>query len=155
MKWRPNAPAEIKGERYVLAGIPTNLKPLFQFAYSQGARIHSNSWGGGDPGAYDDQCRQFDRFVWDNKDFCFVIAAGNDGTDTDGDGDDQPDERDLAGHRQELRDRGRLREPSARVRRADLRRLVARRLSGAPFDDDPMSNDDEQVVAFSSRGPTG
>ena len=129
MKWRPNAPAEIKGERYVLAGIPTNLKPLFQYAYSQGARIHSNSWGGGDPGAYDDQCRQFDRFVWDNKDFCFVIAAGNDGTDRMVTA-DQRDERHLAGDRQELRDRGRQREPSARVRRADVRRVVAGRLSG-------------------------
>ena len=86
MKWKPNAPPNLKKERYILAGIPTSLAPLFQFAYNQGARIHSNSWGGGDPGAYDDQCRQFDQFVWDNKDFCFVIAAGNDGTDQDGDG---------------------------------------------------------------------
>ena len=62
------------------------LAPLFRFAYTNGVRIHSNSWGGGDPGAYDDQCRQFDQFVWEHKDICFVIAAGNDGTDKDGDG---------------------------------------------------------------------
>ena len=86
MRWKPDAPAELKAERYILAGIPSDLRPLFQYAYTQGARIHSNSWGGGDPGAYDDQCRQFDQFVWDHKDFCFVIAAGNDGTDSDGDG---------------------------------------------------------------------
>ena len=51
-----------------------------------GARIHSNSWGGGDPGAYDAQCEQLDRFVWQHKDMCVLVAAGNDGTDKDGDG---------------------------------------------------------------------
>ena len=34
------------------------------------------SRGGGNPGAYDAQCAQFDSFVWNNKDMCFVIAAG-------------------------------------------------------------------------------
>ena len=29
-----------------------------------GARIHFNHGGGGDPGAYDTQCRQLDAFVW-------------------------------------------------------------------------------------------
>jgi hypothetical protein len=36
-------------------------KPLFQFAYTQRSRIHSNSWGGGDAGEYDDQSRQFNQ----------------------------------------------------------------------------------------------
>src|SRR2546429_3146164 len=66
--------------RLMLEEKTNDLGPLFQFAYAQGARIHSNSWGGGDPGVYDDQCRQFDAFVWCHKDFCFVIAAGNGGS---------------------------------------------------------------------------
>ena len=76
MKWRPDAPEKLKKERYVLAGIPANLAPLFQYAYNRGARIHSNSWGGGDPGAYDDQCRQFDQFVWDHKTFASLLPPG-------------------------------------------------------------------------------
>src|SRR4030095_9919878 len=154
MKWRPNAPPEIKSERYVLAGIPTNLKPLFQYAYGQGARIHSNSWGGGDPGAYDDQCRQFDRFVWDNKDFCFAIAAGNDGTDRDGDG---------TIHQMSVTSPATAKNCVTVGACENLRPEFDAQTYGewwpddfpdAPFDDDPMSNDDEQVVAFSSRGPT-
>ena len=86
MKWKPSAPATSRRSATCSPAFPSNLGPLFQFAYSKGARIHSNSWGGGDPGAYDDQCRQFDQFVWKHKDFCFVVAAGNDGTDKDGDG---------------------------------------------------------------------
>src|SRR5439155_22064461 len=76
--------------RYLLAGIPADLKRLFSDAYSKGARIHSNSRGGGDPGSYDEQCRALDEFVWRHKDFCVVVAAGNDGTDSDGDGQINP-----------------------------------------------------------------
>lgn len=154
MRWRPNAPSEIKGERYVLAGIPTNLGPLFQYAYARGARIHSNSWGGGDPGAYDDRSRQFDRFVWDNRDLCFVIAAGNDGTDRDGDG---------AINEMSVTSPGTAKNCVTVGASENLRPEFDAQTYGewwpddfpvAPFEDDPMSNDDEQVVPFSSRGPT-
>ncbi|WP_159460651.1 S8 family serine peptidase, partial [Calothrix rhizosoleniae] len=58
-----------------LSGIPSNLKVLFEFAYNNGARIHSNSWGG----SGSDRCRQVDTFVWENKNFLIVFAAGNEG----------------------------------------------------------------------------
>jgi serine protease AprX len=64
-----------------LFGIPDDLEELFQAAYDGGARIHSNSWGGGEPGAYDQQCHDLDRFVWDHRDMLVVVAAGNDGVD--------------------------------------------------------------------------
>jgi serine protease AprX len=62
-----------------LFGIPDDLGQLFQEAYNIGVRIHSNSWGGGEAGAYDSQCEDLDRFVWEHKDFLVVVAAGNDG----------------------------------------------------------------------------
>ena len=62
-----------------LYGIPDNLLDLFDAAYSKGARIHSDSWGGGKPGDYDNQAASVDRFVWEHRDFLVVIAAGNDG----------------------------------------------------------------------------
>lgn len=62
-----------------LLGIPDNLRTLFQFAFDNGARIHSNSWGGRLSGHYNDQCKQLDKFVWENKDFLIVFAAGNEG----------------------------------------------------------------------------
>ncbi len=154
MKWKPTAPAKLRKERYVLAGIPGNLKPLFQFAYDQGARIHSNSWGGGDPGAYDDQCSQFDDFVWRHKDFCFVIAAGNDGTDNDGDGKINPMSVTSPGTAKNCITVG-----ACENRRPDFNTEVygdwwPDDFPVAPFKSDPMANDPRQVVAFSSRGPT-
>ena len=62
-----------------LYGLPDDLRQLFQTAYDQGARIHSNSWGGGQPGEYDGQAESVDRFVWENRDFLIVFAIGNDG----------------------------------------------------------------------------
>jgi serine protease AprX len=154
MKWRPDAPEKLKKERYVLAGIPANLAPLFQYAYSRGARIHSNSWGGGDPGAYDDQCRQFDQFVWDHKDFCFVIAAGNDGSDNDGDG---------KINLMSVTSPGTAKNCITVGACENLRPEFNSELYGDWWPDDfpvnpihnaPMADDADQVVAFSSRGPT-
>ncbi|ANB18357.1 S8 family serine peptidase [Dokdonella koreensis] len=59
-------------------------------AYLNGARIHSNSWGGscclfgflcqsGCSQPYDEFARDADRVSWDHKDLIVAIAAGNDG----------------------------------------------------------------------------
>lgn len=156
MDWRPDAPWDYRKSRYMLSGIPLTLAPLFRFAYAQGARIHSNSWGGGVPGAYDDQCRQFDEFVWKNKDFCFVVAAGNDGTDQDGDG--RINQRSVTspgtakncitvGASENLR-------PGFNSERYGSIDWWKNDFPEEPIASDPMANDPDQVVAFSSRGPT-
>ena len=85
MRWK-NPDHYRRYGRYLLSGIPLDLTRLFADAYRQKARIHSNSWGGGQPGEYDSQSEQLDRFVWEHKDFCVLVACGNDGTDQDGDG---------------------------------------------------------------------
>lgn len=85
VSWKPEfQPAE--GGQYALAGLPSDLTDLFSWAYSQGARVHSNSWGGGDAQVYDPNCSQIDAFIWNKPDFCVLFAAGNDGKDNDGDG---------------------------------------------------------------------
>lgn len=70
-----------ENDPFQLVGIPDNLTPLFQQAYNEGARIHSNSWGGGRPGEYESTSRELDEFVWKNPDFCVLVAAGNEGVD--------------------------------------------------------------------------
>jgi subtilisin family serine protease len=75
MKWKNPAYYQKYG-RYLLSGIPLDLTRLFSDAYRQKARIHSNSWGGGAPGEYDSQSEQLDRFVWEHKDFCVLVAFG-------------------------------------------------------------------------------
>jgi serine protease AprX len=154
MKWKPDADEELKKERYALAGIPTNLAPLFQFAYSQGARIHSNSWGGGDPGSYDDQCRQFDRFVWDHKDFCFVVAAGNDGTDRDADGKVNLMSVSSPGTAKNCITVGACENVRPEFDTDRYGDWWPTDFPVKPIHHDAMADDADQVVAFSSRGPT-
>jgi serine protease AprX len=154
MKWKPNAPAELKGERFILSGIPANLRPLFQFAYNQGARIHSNSWGGGDPGAYDSQCRQFDEFVWNNKNFCFVIAAGNDGTDKDRDGKINLMSVTSPGTAKNCITVGACENLRPEFNNEKYGDWWPDDFPVRPIKADPMADDPGEVVAFSSRGPT-
>ena len=60
-----------------------DLKPLFQQAYDQGARLHTNSWGDNENGAvqnnYTAASQDVDQFLWDHKDDLIFFAAGNAG----------------------------------------------------------------------------
>lgn len=152
MKWKDPSYNRKPG-RYILSGLPADLTQLFQWAYQKGARIHSNSWGGGDPGAYDDQCQQLDSFVWAHPDFCIVFAAGNDGTDRDGDG---------------VVDLGSVTPPGTAkncitVGASENNRPNINHTYGEywpddfpspPLSTDRLADDPNQMVAFSSRGPT-
>jgi serine protease AprX len=152
MQWK-NPQFNIRPGRFILAGIPLDLTDLFSDAFNQGARIHSNSWGGGDPGAYDEQCEQLDRFVWNHRDFCIVVAAGNDGTDRDGDG---------------VINAMSVTSPGTAKNCITVGACENNRPNFAltygegwpddypvpPFDNDKVADNPDQVVAFSSRGPT-
>jgi hypothetical protein len=60
-----------------------NLNDLFILPYAGNAagsvKLMSNSWGGGDPGAYDSRSANVDQFMWDHKDFLVFFSNGNDG----------------------------------------------------------------------------
>jgi serine protease AprX len=153
LKWKDPADATKYG-RYLLAGIPADLTPLLTYAYGKGARVHSNSWGGGEPGEYDEQCEQIDRFIWRRKTFCMVIAAGNDGTDADGDGKINPMSVTSPGTAKNCITVG-----ACENRRPDFNAEIygdwwPDDYPVAPFHNDPMANNADQVVPFSSRGPT-
>jgi hypothetical protein len=63
-----------------------DLNPLYQQAYDQGARIHTNSWGDNENGAvqnnYSAGSQDVDEFMWNHKDFLIFFAAGNAGPGT-------------------------------------------------------------------------
>lgn len=63
-----------------------DLKPIFQQAYDQGARIHTNSWGDNENAAvqnnYSVGSQDADQFMWDHKDALIFFAAGNSGPGT-------------------------------------------------------------------------
>jgi subtilisin family serine protease len=153
LRWKNPADLQRHG-RYVLAGIPVDLTRLFDDAYRRRARIHSNSWGGGAPGEYDEQCQALDRFVWDHKDFCVVVSAGNDGTDQDGDGRINPMSVTSPGTAKNCITVGACENDRPNFAGETYGAWWPRDYPVAPFKTDPMANDPSQVVAFSSRGPT-
>lgn len=65
-------------------GCPAKLTPIFEQAYAQGARIHSNSWGDrqgkllNPPTAnYPQSAYDVDAFVWSHPDMLVVFNTGN------------------------------------------------------------------------------
>jgi serine protease AprX len=140
--------------RYLLAGIPADVSTLFADAYAKGVRVHSNSWGGGEPGVYDAQSRQLDQFVWDHPAMCIIVAAGNDGTDSDHDGKINIGSVTSPGTAKNCITVG----ASENLRHAfdgeTYGEWWPRDYPAPPYKGAPMADDPAQVVAFSSRGPT-
>jgi serine protease AprX len=66
-------------EQHGLHGTPTDISKLFEYARRNGCNIHTNSWGGGEAGAYDQQCFDLDKYIYKNKHFVVLFAAGNSG----------------------------------------------------------------------------
>jgi subtilisin family serine protease len=66
--------------------LPSDINVLFMQTYTNGARIHSDSWGSSTFGEYTASSRQADEFMWHHKDALLIFAAGNDGADLDKNG---------------------------------------------------------------------
>jgi subtilisin family serine protease len=140
---------------YGLAGLPADLNSLFRQAYDAGVRVHNNSWGGGNPGAYDVYAEQVDRFMWVNKDFLVLFAAGNDGRDGNRDG--VVDEGSVTppgtakncltvGAAESVRSEGGYQRPYGQLWPASY--------PVEPLFSDLPSDHADDLAAFSSRGPT-
>ncbi len=77
-----------------LSSLPNDIGDLMRQAYADGARIHTNSWGGlagranGQPtyGGYTPLSQQTDRAAWQHPDLLILFSAGNKGVDANGDG---------------------------------------------------------------------
>ncbi len=69
-----------------LGGIPSSLGALFSPAYTNGARVHSDSWGDTTDSSYNSYSQDVDFFIWSNRDMVICFAAGNQGTDANSDG---------------------------------------------------------------------
>jgi serine protease AprX len=146
---------EFDNDPFQLAGLPSNLAKLFQQAYNQGARIHSDSWGGGAAGEYDATSRQLDEFIWKNPDFCVLVAAGNEGVDgSPADG---------------IVDEGSVSSPGTAKNCITVGASQSERPAFSsdtfgkfwpddfprnPLKTEPVAGDRDKLAAFSSRGPT-
>ncbi|MEQ6342057.1 MAG: S8 family serine peptidase [Gammaproteobacteria bacterium] len=152
MKWKP--PYQGRYDRYLLSGLPLDLTTLFTDAYKKGARIHSNSWGGGEPGVYDSSCEQLDRFVWGHKNFCILFAAGNDGSDSDGNGKINPMSVTSPGTAKNCITVGACENRRPAFNTETYGKWWPQDYPVAPLRNDPMADNPDQMAAFSSRGPT-
>jgi len=68
------------------AGIPYDIGDAFDLAVDNGSRIHTNSWRAPSAGAYNVGSAQADTGAFRNPTLVVLFAAGNEGTDDDGDG---------------------------------------------------------------------
>lgn len=140
---------------YYLTGIPDDVRTLLQQAYSAGARVHNDSWGGGQFGDYDQQSAWFDDFIASHPEMAVVVAAGNAGRDANADG---------------YVDQNSVSSPATAKNVITIGASDNERASGGiatyswfmawpsnfptnPTRDDLTSDSRQELAAFSSRGP--
>ncbi len=70
-----------------IIALPPDIGDLMRWAYTDTARIHSNSWGGGSNlpggpyGVYNYSSQQVDTVMWEKPDMFVLFAGGNTGVD--------------------------------------------------------------------------
>lgn len=144
---------------YYLVGLPDDLSQLFQQAYDDGARVHSNSWGDSLHGQYTLESQAIDRFVWEHKDMAILFSAGNDGIDANRDGVVDPDSVAsqacaknciAVGASESLRESGGFNPGGACSTYGGCWPI---NFPVPPLRHDRLSDNPEGLAAFSSRGP--
>jgi len=138
--------------------VPPQLADLFAPAYSDGARIHTNSWGAAaNFGAYDNMAQQVDEFMWEHPDFLILFAAGNSGVDHDKDGRIDPNSIGSPGTAKNCVTVGASKNY---VLKGGIQKKISD-LKAAPTDwstepiwSSSLSENPQGLAMFSSRGPT-
>lgn len=144
-----------------LDGIPANLNQLFQEAYNDSAKVHSNSWGDGLHGQYTVDSKNIDDFIWNHKDMIILFAAGNDGADANSNGVIDPDSLGAQGCAKNCITVG-ASENNRPTLPYEYGFYVSDNPNTSPhpnfpvnpLHDDLRANNPEGMAAFSSRGPT-
>jgi uncharacterized repeat protein (TIGR01451 family) len=139
-----------------LTGLPLDLTSLFDEARTAGAHIHTNSWGDPRPayaGAYSSESEDVDAYTWLHPDFTILFAAGNQGTDGDWDG-----VVDVASLGAPGTAKNTIAVGASENDRPDQSGTYGQSwpsdFPAAPLNGDPMADNPDGMVAFSSRGPT-
>jgi subtilisin family serine protease len=140
--------------------VPLDLvNGLFKPAYNLGARIHSSSWGGpsgssANPyGGYTVVSQAADTAAWTYKNLSILFAAGNTSRDLDANGLVDPDSINSPGTAKNVITVG----ASENYRPAITNTygsLKDNPFPANPISSDRMSNHEDGMGAFSSRGPT-
>jgi hypothetical protein len=138
--------------------VPSKLADLFEKANNDGARVHSNSWGAVKSfGTYDAMAVQVDEWMNNNPDMLVVFAAGNSGVDMNKDG--RIDGGSIGtpgtaknvltvGASKNKTKTGGIQVPVSKLRAA------AEAWSAEPIFSSMLSDREDGIAMFSSRGPT-
>ena len=140
-----------------VAGIvypPADLGDLFRPAYTNGARIHQDSWGYLAYGDYDTRCRQLDVFAFNHPDMLIVYAVGNAGVDSDSNGVIDSVSAGSPGTAKNTLTVGDT-ENNRPSEFGTWGALWPASYPVNPIKDDPIANRTNGMAAFSSRGPCG
>lgn len=146
-----------------LSGIPDDLNELFTPPYNDGARVHTNSWGGPtggtqenpEYGGYDEQTRTADQFLWNHRDVVVLFAAGNEGTDKRVPfGVVDPDSVGSPGTAKNVITVGASESERATTLGDTWGNGWPDDFSHEPIKSDHISNNAQGMAGFSSRGPT-
>jgi hypothetical protein len=144
-----------------LTGIPADYNTLFQQAYNDGARIHTNSWGNHQHGQYTAASQDIDEFMWNHKDSIILFSASNDGVDANSNGvidDDSLSSQASSkncitvGATEGNRPHGSTPAPGYDIDWATG--SWAAYFPVPPISTDHVSNNPQGMAAFSGRGPT-
>jgi PKD repeat protein/subtilisin family serine protease len=156
-----------------VTGLPEDYYQIFAQAYVDGARIHSNSWGGTSGpvtdteaayGGYTYGAQRTDEFVWQYPDMAIFFAAGNSGADgtpsgpfgfcTGGNGVVDPDSLLTPGTSKNVITVGATENQRLSGGLAPMPWLLLNFcFTTEPISTDTISDDPNGMAAFSSRGP--
>lgn len=137
--------------------VPPQLATLFDQAYTAGARVHSNSWGSANFGAYDSMASQVDEYIWNHQDFLVLFAAGNSGVDHDKDGRIDPNSIGSPGTAKNCLTVGaskNLVSNGGIQKKISQLKAAAADWSAEPIFSSSLSENENGIAMFSSRGPT-
>ncbi len=136
-----------------LVGIPNDLNELFSQAASNGANLHTDSWGADVGGAYTSDSEAVDQYMWDHKNFAILFSAANAGVDADANG-----VVDLYSLGSPATAKNCITVGASENDRPSISTTWGQGwpddFTVDPINSDPMANNTAGLAAFSSRGPT-
>ena len=147
--WCANAATSPRDARYSLNGLPSNLIELFKAGADNGSRVHTNSWGSAENGAYNTYSMQADIAARDYQNMTILFSAGNNGVDTNGNGEVDLDSLGAPASAKSV-----LTVGASENNRPTINSVWGTTKYSAPISSDRLADNISGLAAFSSRGPT-
>ena len=132
-----------------LFGIPNDLTDMFELAWENDSRVHTNSWGSAVNGAYTTSSMQADSSARTMDELVILFAAANEGVDANSDG-----EIDLDSLGSPASAKNVITVGASENDRANMTYVWGSTDYASPISTDKLADNPEGMAAFSSRGPT-